>query len=414
VSDLAEQLRPITAEEWPAFVRAMSAVFAEDPSGPFLDTPSPIAELDRSLGLFEDGRVAATSGIYSLEMSVPGGAVVPTAGITWITVAPTHRRRGVLTAIMRRQLDEVHEGGREPVAALWAAESSIYGRFGYAPASFRGGWTGRTERLGLRRDIDTGSGRVRLVEVDDFRTAAVPMHEQLRRWVPGNLARDHRWWDRALRDEKDQREGWTARQHVLHEEADGTVTGYASYRLKSVWTDEGEPDGKISVGEVRSTTPPAYAALWQFLLSQDLVRTVQADMASSEDPVRHLVADSRALHARPADALWVRLVDVGPALSARRYPAKIELVLEVRDPFCSWNTGRWHLWGHPSGAFCERTDRDPDIVLGIEELSSVYLGGVSLAGLQAAGRVQEVSPGAVTLASTAFGWPVAPWCPDEF
>ncbi len=414
MSDLAEQLRPITAEEWPAFVRAMSAVFAEDPSGPFLDTPSPIAELDRSLGLFENGRVAATSGIYSLDMTVPGGAVVPTAGITWITVAPTHRRRGVLTAIMRRQLDEVQEAGREPVAALWAAESSIYGRFGYAPASFRGGWTGRTERLRLRRDVDTGSGRVRLVDVDEFRTAAVPLHEQLRRWVPGNMARDDRWWDRALRDEKEQREGWTARQYVLHEEADGTVTGYASYRLKSVWTDDSEPDGKISVGEVRSTTPPAYAALWQFLLSHDLVRTVHADMASSDDPVRHLVADSRALHARPADALWVRLVDVGKALSARRYPAPIDLVLEVRDEFCPWNTGRWRLSGHPAGAYCGPTDRDPDIVLGIEELSSVYLGGVSLAGLQAAGRVREVSPGAVTLASTAFSWPVTPWCPEEF
>jgi predicted acetyltransferase len=414
VSDLASQLRPITAEEWPAFVRSMSQVFGEDPSGPFLDTPSPIAELDRSLGLFEGDRVAATSGIYSLEMTVPGGAVVPTAGITWITVSPTHRRRGVLTAIMRRQLDEAHEKGREPVAALWAAEASIYGRFGYAPASFRGGWTGRTERLRLRGDVDTGKGQVRLVEVDELRAAAVGIHEQLRRWVPGNMARDDRWWDRLLRDDPANREGWTARQHALHTELDGEVTGYAFYRLKSKWTEDGEPDGIVKVGEVRATNPAAYAGLWQYLLSHDLVRTVDAPMASSDDPLRHLVADSRALHARPADALWVRLIDVGPALSARRYPAKIELVFEVRDPFCSWNTGRWHLWGHPSGAFCDRTDRDPDIVLGIEELSSVYLGGVSLAGLQAAGRVQEVSPGAVTLASTAFGWPVAPWCPDEF
>ena len=151
MTDLADQLRPITAEEWPRFVRAMSTTFGEEATGPFLDEPSPIAELDRSLGLFDGERVAATSGIYSLEMSVPGG-VVPTAGITWITVAPTHRRRGVLTAIMRRQLAEVRAAGREPVAALWAAESSIYGRFGYAPASWRGGWTGAVERLRLRPD----------------------------------------------------------------------------------------------------------------------------------------------------------------------------------------------------------------------------------------------------------------------
>ena len=414
MSDLAEQLRPVTAEEWPRFARAMSAVFGDEPSGPFVDRVPPVAELDRSLGLFEDGAVAATAGIYSLEMTVPGGATVPTAGITWITVSPTHRRRGVLTAIMRRQLDEIHEQEREPVAALWAAESSIYGRFGYAPASWRGGWTGRTERLRLRRDVDTGSGRVRLVEVDEFRAAAVGIHDALRRQVPGNMARDDRWWDRQLRDEPDQRHGYTARRHVLHTEPDGDVTGFATYRVKSSWSEGSEPEGTLRVGEVRATTPEAYAALWQFLLSHDLVRTVDAAMASADDPVRHLLADPRALHARPVDALWVRLVDVGRALSARRYPSPIDLVLEIRDDFCDWNTGRWHLWGHPAGAFCDRTDRDPDLVMGIEALSAAYLGGVSLGSLQAAGRVREISPGAVVNASTAFGWPVAPWCPDEF
>jgi len=392
----------------------MSAVFGDDPTGPFFDAPPPVAELDRSLGLFDGDRVAATSGIYSLDMTVPGGAVVPTAGITWITVSPTHRRRGVLTAIMRRQLDEIHGQEREPLAALWAAESSIYGRFGYAPASWRGGWTGSTERLRLRRDVDTGSGCVRLVELAEFRAAAVGIHEELRRWVPGNMARDDRWWDRLLRDDPDQRHGFTARQHVVHQEPDGTVTGYAMYRVKSGWNDMSEPEGTLKVGEVRGTAPAAYAALWRYLLSHDLVRKVEAPMASSDDPLRHLLADSRALHARPVDALWVRPVDVGKALSARRYPAPIDLVLEVRDDFCPWNTGRWRLSGHPAGAYCGPTDRDPDLVLGIEELSAVYLGGVSLATLQAAGRVTEISPGAVTLAATAFSWPVTPWCPDEF
>ena len=159
---------------------------------------------------------------------MPGGAVVPTAGITWITVAPTHRRRGVLTAIMRRQLDEVHEQGREPVAALWAAEASIYGRFGYAPASFRGGWTGRTERLRLRRDVDTGTGRVRLVDVDEFRAAAVGLHDAAPpRACPATWPATTGGGTACCATSKDDRHGYTERRHVLHEEADGTVTGYA-------------------------------------------------------------------------------------------------------------------------------------------------------------------------------------------
>ncbi len=411
--DLAAQLRPVTAEEWPRFLRSMVSVFGEEPSGRYVETPSPWAELDRSLALWEGDRAVATAGIYSRELTVPG-AVVPCAGITWITVAPTHRRRGVLTAIMRRQLEEIRAAEREPVAALWAAEASIYGRFGYAPASRRGGWTGRTERMRLRPGVDTGTGTVRPAEPAEFRAAAAALHERLRREVPGNLARNEIWWDRVMLDEPEDRKGRPALQLVLHTEADGTPAGYATYRRKARWSESSEPEGELVVGEVRAATPAAYAALWRYLLSIDLVRTVTAPMASDDDPLRHLLADVRALHARPVDALWVRLIDVGRALSARRYPAPLDMVFEVRDEFCPENTGRWHLWGHPAGAFCDRTDRDPDIVLGIEELSAAYLGGVSLASLQAAGRVHEVSPGAVVQASTGFGWPVSPWCPDEF
>ena len=412
MTDAAPALRPATPEEWPAFARALFDTFAEEvPAG--WERPPPVAELDRSLGLWDGDRVVATSGVYSKTLTVPG-AVVPCAGITWITVSPTHRRRGVLTAIMRRQLDELHEQQREPVAALWASEASIYGRFGYAPATFRGAPEGRADRLRLRPDVDLGDGRIDLVAVEEFRTAAAEVLERVRPFVPGTLARDERWWNRALGDRPGEREGATARRYVLHTEPDGTVTGYATYRIKGSWTDTGEPDGTLLVTDLRADRPSAYAALWRFLLSVDLVRTVRFGMGPVDEPLRHLVTDPRALHVRPLDALWVRLVDVGRALAARRYPAPIDLVLEVRDPFCPWNDGRWRLSGHPAGGYCGPTDRDPDLVVGIEALSAAYLGGVPLGALQAAGRVTEVSPGAVTLASTAFSWPVTPWCQEEF
>jgi predicted acetyltransferase len=407
------QLRPATREDYPAFCRALYDVFAEDPSGPFLDEPSPVMELDRSLGLWDGDRVVATSGIYSLEMTVPGGSV-PCAGVTWVTVAPTHRRQGVLTSIMRRQLTELHEQQREPVAALWAAEYPIYGHFGYATATWRGGLTGRTDRLAIRKDVELGKGRVTSATEDEYRAAAVGLFDEIRHEVPGTMARDDRWWDRTLRDEKDDRNGYTARRYVLHTEPDGEVTGYAAYRVKSSWSDDSEPDSTVSIEDVRAVTTPAYAALWSFLLSVDLVRHVRYPMAADDDPVRHLLTDARALHSSPVDALWLRLVDVDRALEARRYPAPIDLVLEVRDRFCPWNAGRWHLRGHPSGARCVRTDRDADLVVDVEALAAAYLGGVSLATLLAAGRVEEISPGAVTLAATAFGWPVSPWCAEEF
>ncbi|MGK5113596.1 GNAT family N-acetyltransferase [Geodermatophilus sp. CPCC 205506] len=410
---LADSLRPVTPEEWPAFSRALFDAFAEEGPSSFVDAVPPHAELDRSLGLWDGDRVVATAGIYSRHLTVPG-AVVPCAGVTWVSVSPTHRRRGVLTAIMGRQLTELHEQQREPVAALWASEGSIYGRFGYATATWKGNLGGRVRRMAFRRDVDLGSGRVDLVPVEEYRAAAAALHDRLRRFVPGNLERDGRWWDRALRDEADQRNGATGRRHALHTEPDGTVSGYAAYRVKGHWTDDGEPDGTVVVEEVRAGSTPAYAALWRFLLSIDLVRNLRASTLSPDDPLRHLLADPRTLHTRPVDGLWVRLVDVGRALAARRYPAPIDLVLEVRDAFCPWNEGRWWLKGHPAGAFCAPTDGDPDLVLDVEALGAAYLGGVSLSDLQAAGRVTEVSPGAVIHAATAFRWPVTPWCPDEF
>lgn len=413
MDDLTARLRPATAEEWPAFGRAMAAGFGNDPADEWLAAPHATAEMDRSLSLWDGGRVAATAGIYSRELTVPG-AVVPCAGVTWVTVSPTHRRRGVLTAIMRRQLTELHEQEREPVAALWASEGAIYGRYGYAPAAWRGGFSGRTTELGFRRDVDLGTGRVTPVPVEEYRPAAAAVHERLRRWVPGNMARTGPWWDRLVEDRPDRRDGASARRYLLHTGDDGAVTGYAAYRLTPRWDDDAMADGILTVEEVRAEGTPAYAALWRYLLSIDLVRTVRAPFSSPDDPLRYLLADPRALHARPVDTLWVRLVDVGRALAARRYPTRINLVFEVRDPFCPWNDGRWALTAHPAGGFCAPTDSDPDLVLGAEDLAAAYLGGVSLATLQAAGRVTEVSPGAVTLAATAFSWPVAPWCPDDF
>jgi predicted acetyltransferase len=412
--DLLSRLRPVTREEWGPFRAAMAAAFGGTPTAPYLTDAPPVAEMDRSLGLFDGELVLATSGIFSRTLTVPGG-LVPCAAVTWVTVAPTVRRRGVLTEMMRRQLTGLHEQQREPVAALWASEFGIYGRFGYAPAAFRGGLVGRSERLQLRSDVDLGTGTVRLVDRETYQPAATALHDAVRRAVPGNLDRDQRWWDRQLLDLPDSRDGATALRFLLHTETDGTVTGYATWRMKGTWDDDrGEPDGVLHVEEVRASSTQAYASLWKVLLSVDLVRTVKVPMASPDDPLRHMITDGRALASRPVDSLWVRLVDVDRALAARRYPAPIDLVLEVRDAFCPWNSGRWRLTGHPAGGHCARTDRDPDLILGIEELSAVYLGGVSLAALQAAGRVTEVSPGAVTLASTSFRWPVTPWCPDMF
>ncbi|MDQ4037876.1 MAG: GNAT family N-acetyltransferase [Actinomycetota bacterium] len=408
--DIESQLRPFTADEFDAAYACLSEGFGEDITE--VEGDRMVFEPERSLGLWDGDRVVATSGIYSRHMTIPG-AVVPFAAVTLVSVSGTHRRQGVLTAIMRRQLREIHERGTEPIAALYASEAGIYGRFGYGLASYQGRLKGETRRMRLRPDVDTGSGRVHPVQEKDFRSAAIPLYDAIRSATPGLLSREDRWWDSLLLDPEKQRSGRSARRYLLHTEADGTVTGFASYRRKADWSDTG-PNGTVLVVELHASHAAARAALWRYVLSMDLVNHMSAPLAGREDPLRHMLTDPRAVEMSQGDALYVRLVDVGAALSARRYPTTIDLILDVEDPFCPWNAGRWRLTAGPSYGRCARTDGEPDLALSAETLGAVYLGDTALGTLGAAGRVRELTPGALAAASTAFGWPVATYSPEGF
>lgn len=408
--DIESQLRPFTAEEFDAAIYSLSEGFGEDLTD--VEGDRMVFEPERTLGLWDGDRVVATAGIYTRDMTIPG-AVVPFAAVTWVSVAATHRRQGVLTAMMRRQLREVHEAGTEAIAALYASEAGIYGRFGYGLSSYRGRLKGETHRMRLRSDVDTGSGRVYPVEEREFRSAAIPLYDALRPETPGLLSRDGRWWDSLLIDPEKHRDGKTARRYLLHADADGSVSGYALYRRKADWGETG-PEGTVFVIELLAASPAARAALWRYLMSMDLNRHVAAPGAGRDDPLRHMLTDPRAVAMAQGDGLYVRLVDVDAALAARRYPTTIDLILEVEDEFCPWNAGRWRLTGGPSYARCTPTDGEPDLALSVETLGAVFLGDTSLATLAAAGRVQERTPGALAAATTAFDWPVATYSPETF
>lgn len=406
------ELRPVEPSELPGFYRTLSETFGEDPRDEDRELFATVFEPARSLAAFDGGQVVGTAGIYTRDMTLPGGPR-PVAGVTVVSVLPTHRRRGLLTEMMRRQLTELHERGQEPVAALWASEAAIYGRFGYAVAARQLSWTGRTDRLRLRPDVPVGSGRVLLTTPERARPHEIAVYEQLRPETVGFLARPGRWWDRAFADAEHVRGGASSRRHALHHEQDGSVTGFATYRTKSEWGDDG-PDGEIRVQDVLAVTPEAYAALWSFLGGLDLHPRLRQEKAPLDDPLQHLLADIRALRAEVYDSLWIRLADVGRALAARTYSAPVDVVLEVGDGFCPWNAGRWRLSGDASGARCERSTDPADLALSATDLAAAFLGGQSLAAIGAAGRVTESTPGALAATGRAFAGDRQPWCPEIF
>ena len=402
--------RPVTDDEFPAFHRAEGRGFLTHTREDETAFARERFEPERSIAAFDGTEIVGTIGAYSLHMTVPGGADPPTAGVTDVTVQATHRRRGILTELTRRQLRDIHERG-EPLAALWSSETPIYGRFGYGMASQAETW--KIERLHAAYERPhTPGGRVVFVDVDQAPTTGPAVWQRLRSSTPGMTTRPESFWDARFRDSEHHRHGASAYFCAVYEH-DGRVDGYVLYRVRDRW-DDVFPAATLIVSELIAATDDAHAALWRLCLDVDLVATVEAHNRPVDDPLPWRLADPRRLRRSPHDAIWLRIVDVGGALRARRYARDGRIVLEVRDTFCPWNEGRYALEGGPDGASCTATTADPDIVLSAADLAAVYMGAVQFSTLARAGRISAPCNDALRTADGMFAWHAAPWCPMDF
>ncbi|AKP60353.1 Enhanced intracellular survival protein [Mycobacteroides abscessus subsp. abscessus] len=406
-------LRTIADEDdYESYMASAYSVFLRDPQKDEIEVNRKFTELDRMIGFHDGKKWVATTGAFSRHVVLPGGAVVPVAAVTAVTVSPTHRRRGLLTTMMRHQLADIRSRG-ESLAMLFASEALIYGRFGYGVATESAELSGQVRELAFRPTVDLGDGTLEEVSAETFLASAPAIYDAVIPGLPGQMSRTPEWWASwTLDSEELQKESGKVR-FVLHYESDGTASGFAIYRPKPGWGDAG-PNAELHVQEVLGTNPRSYARTWRYLLDMDLVRKIKYHGASVQEELRYLVANHPSLECVVSDAIQVRLVDIPRALAQRRYAADVDVVLEVTDDFLPENSGRYRLRGGLDHASCEITTDDADIALTVRDLGSVYMGGVSLQVLASAGLVTELRAGAVQRAATAFGWPVAPSAPDDF
>jgi predicted acetyltransferase len=404
-------VRPVSAEEYPAFTAVLGEAFLEPWPPEAAAVEREVLELDRTIAAVDGAEFVGTATSYSFALTVPG-ASARAAGISGISVRPSYRRRGILTAMMRHQLSDACSRG-ETMAILFASESGIYARYGFGLASWH-------QRLQIAR----GDGALRtgaaLSHADSLSLLAVQPAQARDKLAsvyatalpgrPGMLARDDRWWDSMLADPPALRDGMSPLRCLLAEDATGPV-GYALYRTKPSWQD-GLAAGTLRLRELVATEPEAIAALWSDLLDRDLVSEVVAPSRPVDDPLLAMLADPRRAHALVSDALWVRLIDLPAALCQRRYATGIDVVLDVIDPVLPDNAGRWHLHsGEPAdgAAVCERTSRTADVVLTVQAAGAAYLGGASFGQLAGAGHVRELTPGAAGRLAAAMSFDPAPW-----
>lgn len=392
------ELRLAVDEDWPRVAKVMGEAFNDDLDEEQAEIERTVFEPKRSIVATSDGDIVGMVSAFTRDVSVPGG-VVPGAHVTMVNVSATHRRQGLL----RRMIEKLHEDSialGEPVALLYASEGRIYQRFGYGSATQRLVVEANGREVALRDPVDD-RGRLRSVPPDSINIFE-KVFEQVWSDRPGWSSRDETWWRYQTSDPKSSRRGATGLRAVVHDGPDG-VDGYMLWRVKGDWGPTG-PNGQVIVRELIATTPAAYRALWGFALSVDLTRSVRKSFGAIDEPLQYLVNEPQALGLRVEDGLWVRLLDVAAALSARRYVAPIDVVIDVSDPVIPANAGRYRLVGDRDGARCTRTDDEPDLAATVLALGSSYLGGAALTTLADGGQVREIRPGTLQPASIAFGW----------
>jgi predicted acetyltransferase len=412
-------VNPVDVEETPSWLRTLVTTFLGDPVGPSVERWTRVVartwDPTRAWGARDRGRWVATLRTEARTLTVPGldGGTrdLRADAVTNVTVSATHRRRG----LMRRMLDGALCAARDrgdAVSILIAAEWRIYGRFGYAPATWSADYVLHRNRGGAVSARDPT--RVRASDAHEVAAVGADVFTAFRRQRVGQVDRDQRWWDIALGQNgfpaPTQTDG-LPHNWLVHEGDDG-VDGIVGWRA----TREGglnPPGGRAEVWGLFAANDTADGDLWAYVSGIDLIDEIAIARRPVDEPARWLLPDGRSLVLEDrADFLWLRILDVPTALTARRYAIAGELVLDVRDDAPATEidvSGRYALTADHDVVECASTDRPPDLELTQRALASIYLGGVRPAELVRSGALTERTPGALERARLMFSTRLAPW-----
>lgn len=405
------RLRPVTRKELDVFLEVTEVAFSEERNTEERTRFTRLLPPERTLAAFDDDTMVAGTAAFPFILTIPG-AQVPSAGVTVVGVIPTHRRRGILKAMMKQQLEDCRDLG-EATAILWASEGAIYPHYGYGLATEHAAME-LDRTAALFRSSSSPAGRTSLLSHDEALKVLPRVYDRVCAETPGMFTRTHDWWDaHRLSDPESRRDGAGPMFRVVAE-IDDEPEGYALYRVRSSWRDDGIHDGTLEVIEAMATSVQAEHTLWSFLFGVDLVDRIKSFFLPVDHRLKFILRDMRHLRLRVRDALWLRVVDVSKALEERSYSAEGRLVFELEDHFCAWNEAVWALDASGGSATVAETSDEPALSLTAEDLGALYLGGTTFAQLHRAGRVKELTNEAVRLADDLFRTDKAPWCPEIF
>jgi predicted acetyltransferase len=378
---MAIEIRAVREDEHQQMVlNDLRAFSATTPTAPVLARLRNGLELDRYVVGVDDGELVSNAGAFTFELTVPGGAAVGAAGITWVAVLATHRRRGLMRGMLDQLAADARDRG-EVAAILWAAEGSIYENVGYGAAGRLCESVITTRRVVFRDDAPRG-GTVRYLDPARVGEVLPAIQDRARRRRAGEVSRNDVFWAGRLIEHTKPEGDKGAPFTLVHYDDDGIADGYAIYTSEERWSVDASH--LVTVSDVAAVSDVAHAELWRMLCSLDLVTEIRTEAIAPDDPLLWMLRDERAIHiSGMSDGLWLKVLDVAGLFGARDYGSDDDLVVDAGE------LGRWHLG--PAGP--KETDDDADVSMTPVELGAVSLGGASVTSMVRAGRIVENRPG---------------------
>ena len=397
---MALEIRTPTLDEWPAVCRADARVFGSTCTPEDIDDRLKMHEIDRFRIAIDDGQIVGVAASYSMDVSLPGGAIVPMGGVTWVSTAATHRRQGLMRRVVGAVHDDIDARG-EPVASLNAAEGGIYEHLDYGIATRRAVTQINPRLTRMRDEFRVPPGSVRYLEGDEVVPAISAIwdrHQPVRSGETGRpLAVQIYLYDQRRKPFLSQSEA----AYLGHRD------GYATYRIEEQWHD-GNAAHVLHLLELLALTPEAHAALWQTLLGVDLVGEIRSRNVAVDDPLPFLLENQRAVRTRDLnDGVWVNVRDIPASFGARTYRTTDRIVVEVDGT-------AWAIDGGPEAASCTLVRTEPDLVTTHAWFSAMLYGGVLPSALIAGRRMTARNADVVGRADMFFTTSLAPHCQEMY
>ena len=394
------EIRPPALEEWPAVCYADARAFGVSYTPEDIEDRLKVHDLARFRVAFDKGHIVGVAASYEMDVSLPGGAIVPMGGVTWVSTATTHRRQGLMRRVVGAVHDDIDARG-EPVATLYAAEGSIYEHLDYGIGTRTLINSIDTRQARMRAEFRTAPGSVRFLEGEEVVPAVSAIWDRFQKRRAGETGRTPEVQRYLFESRNKPSESMSPMAYLAH------ADGYVAYRIDSKW-QEGHPGGTLHITELAAVTPEAHAALWHTLLGVDLVGEIRSRNIAIDDPLPFLLENPRVFRTCESnDGVWVNVRDIPASFGARTYRTTDRIVVEVDGT-------RWAVEGSPDGAECKKVRTRPDLVTSHGWFSSLLYGGMLPSALVAGRRMTARDAAVLARADIFFTTSLAPHCQDMY